>query len=109
MKSWCDNGDIYCDSGSNLSTHGSYFAKYTNAAVDFVVGQFNSSMSSSGSSSSNGSSSTTTSATTSPTSSSSSSSPSVSTSPKSGAAGLSVGGVTAQIVVGLVVFWGLIS
>ena len=41
IRSWCDTGDIYCDSGNNTKTHGSYFANYTTDAVDFIVGKFN--------------------------------------------------------------------
>ncbi|KAF9873741.1 cutinase [Colletotrichum karsti] len=40
IESWCDTGDIYCDVGNDTTVHGSYFVKYTNDAVDFVVSQF---------------------------------------------------------------------
>ncbi|OLN88112.1 Acetylxylan esterase 1 [Colletotrichum chlorophyti] len=43
IESWCDTGDIYCDVGNNTSVHGSYFANYTDDAVEFVVSQYNAS------------------------------------------------------------------
>ncbi|KAF4811263.1 Acetylxylan esterase 2 [Colletotrichum siamense] len=43
IASWCDTGDVYCDIGNNTKVHGSYFANYTDDAVEFVVAQFNAS------------------------------------------------------------------
>jgi len=36
-KSYCDTGDPFCDSGSNLNVHYDYTTKYGNAAASFVV------------------------------------------------------------------------
>ncbi|RFU74012.1 carbohydrate esterase family 5 [Trichoderma arundinaceum] len=38
--SYCDTGDIYCDSGSNATVHHLYIQRYGNEIVDFVVDQF---------------------------------------------------------------------
>ncbi|KAK4683024.1 hypothetical protein QC764_121430 [Podospora pseudoanserina] len=43
IRSWCDEGDIYCDLGSDRSVHGSYFANYTLDAAEFIAERFNSS------------------------------------------------------------------
>ncbi|WQF77343.1 Putative cutinase/acetylxylan esterase, alpha/Beta hydrolase [Colletotrichum destructivum] len=43
IESYCDTGDIYCDVGNNTSVHGSYFANYTDDAVEFITAQFNAS------------------------------------------------------------------
>ena len=40
MASWCDTGDKYCDSGDSQEVHYSYFDKYTNDAVAFVVSRY---------------------------------------------------------------------
>ncbi|KAL1853977.1 hypothetical protein VTK73DRAFT_8860 [Phialemonium thermophilum] len=52
IRGWCDAGDIYCDSGKVRGVHGTYFANYTRAAVDFVVGRYNESLASTTTSSS---------------------------------------------------------
>ena len=41
MRSYCDVGDVYCDSGKNQSVHGTYWRTYRADAVDFIVGRFN--------------------------------------------------------------------
>ncbi|KAJ0162405.1 Acetylxylan esterase 2 [Colletotrichum tanaceti] len=43
IESYCDTGDIYCDLGNDTRVHGSYFATYTDDAVDFIAAQFNAS------------------------------------------------------------------
>ncbi|UKZ86298.1 uncharacterized protein TrAFT101_002135 [Trichoderma asperellum] len=67
--SYCDTGDIYCDSGSNTTVHHLYIERYGDDIVNFVVSQYEKAV---GSSSSNSSSTTTapptSSATASPTS-----------------------------------------
>lgn len=40
IASWCDTGDIYCDSGSSLTVHGSYFANYTMDSVEWIVEKY---------------------------------------------------------------------
>ncbi|KAL6826713.1 carbohydrate esterase family 5 protein [Trichoderma sp. SZMC 28015] len=45
--SYCDKGDIYCDSGSNLTVHHLYIDRYGDEIVDFVVSQYEKSTSSS--------------------------------------------------------------
>ncbi|KAK0381316.1 cutinase [Colletotrichum limetticola] len=50
IESYCDTGDIYCDLGNNTAVHGSYFANYTDDAVEFIWAQYNASKSSNGSS-----------------------------------------------------------
>ncbi|KAJ2894712.1 acetylxylan esterase 2 [Zalerion maritima] len=52
MRSWCDTGDIYCDSGNDTSVHGTYFDKYTDEATEWVVSMYEAALSSSSSSSS---------------------------------------------------------
>ncbi|KAI5462855.1 cutinase-domain-containing protein [Mariannaea sp. PMI_226] len=42
MRSYCDTGDVYCDAGQDSKVHGSYFEKYGNEVVDFVVKQYQS-------------------------------------------------------------------
>ena len=37
MRSWCDTGDIYCDSGNDEKVHVSYTDRYTDDATEFVV------------------------------------------------------------------------
>ncbi|KAL7792171.1 carbohydrate esterase family 5 protein [Trichoderma ceciliae] len=89
IVSYCDTGDIYCDSGSNVTVHHLYIERYGNDIVDFVVSQYEKAASS-------GSGSNTTSTTAAPTASSTSggnsSSPtktgSPSVTPTSGANGL---------------------
>ncbi|KAL7944237.1 carbohydrate esterase family 5 protein [Trichoderma barbatum] len=44
--SYCDTGDIYCDSGSNRTVHHVYFERYGDEIVDFVVSQYEKSTSS---------------------------------------------------------------
>ncbi|KOS21794.1 Acetylxylan esterase 2 [Escovopsis weberi] len=39
--SFCDTGDIYCDGGSNLTTHHIYIDKYGSQMVDFIVDKYN--------------------------------------------------------------------
>lgn len=42
IRGWCDIGDVYCHKGGDDRTvHGSYFAKYTNATVEYIVEQYN--------------------------------------------------------------------
>ncbi len=41
MRSWCDTGDPFCDSGNLSKVHTSYFFNYTTDAVNFVVSKFN--------------------------------------------------------------------
>ncbi|KAK2859916.1 hypothetical protein FQN49_004584 [Arthroderma sp. PD_2] len=36
-RSYCDNGDVYCDAGTDGDVHGSYFAKYGADAAAFVI------------------------------------------------------------------------
>lgn len=55
MRSWCDTGDIYCDSGNNTKTHGTYFANYTMDAVNFIIEKFNETLTGSESGSGSGS------------------------------------------------------
>ncbi|KAK0658911.1 cutinase-domain-containing protein [Cercophora samala] len=43
IRSWCDEGDVYCDLGSDRAVHGSYFANYTLDAAEFIAERFNSS------------------------------------------------------------------
>lgn len=50
--SYCDTGDIYCDSGSNATVHHLYIDRYGNDIVDFVVSQYQKSAGSSSNSSS---------------------------------------------------------
>ncbi|EFQ35915.1 cutinase [Colletotrichum graminicola] len=51
IESYCDTGDIYCDLGNDTTVHGSYFKKYTNEAVEFIVARFNATKSSTNSTS----------------------------------------------------------
>ena len=37
MRSWCDTGDIYCDSGDDKAVHTTYIERYTDDATEFVV------------------------------------------------------------------------
>lgn len=37
IASWCDSGDPYCASGSNLNVHLTYLNRYQNAAASFVL------------------------------------------------------------------------
>ncbi len=37
IAAWCDSGDPYCASGTNLSVHLSYLNRYQNAAASFVL------------------------------------------------------------------------
>lgn len=40
MRSWCDTGDIYCDSGDDEEVHVSYVEKYADDATEFVVSMY---------------------------------------------------------------------
>ncbi|KAJ4412564.1 hypothetical protein N0V85_003657 [Neurospora sp. IMI 360204] len=44
IASWCDTGDIYCDSGSDLTVHGGYFGNYTMETVKWIVEKYNASI-----------------------------------------------------------------
>ena len=48
MRSYCDVGDVYCDSGKNQSVHGTYWRTYRADAVDFIVARFNDSKAATG-------------------------------------------------------------
>ncbi len=48
MRSWCDTGDPFCDSGNLSKVHTSYFFNYTTDAVNFVVSKFNATQASGG-------------------------------------------------------------
>lgn len=37
IAAWCDSGDPYCASGSDLTTHLTYLNRYQNAAASFVL------------------------------------------------------------------------
>ena len=37
IASWCDSGDPFCASGSNLNVHLTYLNRYQNAAASFVL------------------------------------------------------------------------
>ncbi|KAG5927776.1 hypothetical protein E4U53_002803 [Claviceps sorghi] len=37
ISSWCDTGDIYCDSGKSAAVHGQYFEKYGTDIIKFIV------------------------------------------------------------------------
>jgi len=37
IASWCDSGDPYCASGTNLNVHLTYLNRYQNAAASFVL------------------------------------------------------------------------
>ncbi|KAM0512966.1 hypothetical protein ACHAPE_008326 [Trichoderma viride] len=50
--SYCDTGDIYCDSGSNATVHHLYIDRYGSDIVDFVVNQYQKAAGSSSNSSS---------------------------------------------------------
>lgn len=39
LVQYCDYNDPYCASGNNATVHGQYFAKYTDDAVNFVLGR----------------------------------------------------------------------
>ncbi|KAK4171065.1 cutinase-domain-containing protein [Triangularia setosa] len=43
IRSWCDDGDVYCSLGNLTTVHGSYFDNYTLDAAEFIVKRFNSS------------------------------------------------------------------
>lgn len=66
--SYCDTGDIYCDSGSNATVHHLYIDRYGNDIVDFVVSQYQKAADSSSNSSSTTTAPPATSATSTPTS-----------------------------------------
>jgi hypothetical protein len=66
--SYCDTGDIYCDSGSNGTVHHLYIDRYGNQIVDFVVSQYQKAAGSSSNSSSTTTAPPATSATATPTS-----------------------------------------
>ncbi|KAL7937310.1 carbohydrate esterase family 5 protein [Trichoderma chlorosporum] len=53
IVSYCDTGDIYCDSGSNVTVHHLYIDRYGDQMVDFVVSQYQKSVATSSSSGSN--------------------------------------------------------
>ncbi|PHH70021.1 hypothetical protein CDD82_7388 [Ophiocordyceps australis] len=40
IVSYCDSGDVYCDSGNSNAVHHGYLANYTDAAVDFILDRF---------------------------------------------------------------------
>ncbi|CAH0043373.1 unnamed protein product [Clonostachys solani] len=40
LRSYCDTGDSYCDLGNVTGVHTSYFQRYTNETVDFVVSRY---------------------------------------------------------------------
>ncbi|KAM5430221.1 hypothetical protein McanMca71_007298 [Microsporum canis] len=42
-RSYCDDGDVYCDAGTDGKVHSSYFAKYGADAAAFVVSKVKSS------------------------------------------------------------------
>lgn len=52
---YCDTGDVYCDSGNNSTTHGSYINVYGDEAVDYIVDHYNNATGGSGNSSDSGS------------------------------------------------------
>lgn len=52
IVSYCDTGDVYCDSGSNATVHHLYIDRYGSDIVDFVVSQYQKSAGSSSNSSS---------------------------------------------------------
>lgn len=39
MKSYCDSGDPFCDSGVDIATHLSYFGTYDGKAAAFIESQ----------------------------------------------------------------------
>ncbi|PON25811.1 hypothetical protein TGAM01_v205248 [Trichoderma gamsii] len=49
--SYCDTGDVYCDSGNNVTVHHLYIDRYGSEIVDFVVSQYQKAAGSSNSSS----------------------------------------------------------
>ncbi|KAM7212163.1 Cutinase domain containing protein [Rhypophila decipiens] len=40
IRGYCDTGDVWCDKGDDQRVHGSYFNKYTEDAVEFIVQKF---------------------------------------------------------------------
>ncbi|CAG9944756.1 unnamed protein product [Clonostachys rosea f. rosea IK726] len=40
LRSYCDTGDTYCDLGNVTGVHTSYFQRYTDETVDFVVSRY---------------------------------------------------------------------
>ncbi|CAI6092236.1 unnamed protein product [Clonostachys chloroleuca] len=40
LRSYCDTGDTYCDLGNVTGVHTSYFKRYTDETVDFVVSRY---------------------------------------------------------------------
>ncbi|CAG9985618.1 unnamed protein product [Clonostachys byssicola] len=40
LRSYCDAGDTYCDLGNVTGVHTSYFKRYTDETVDFVVSRY---------------------------------------------------------------------
>ncbi len=45
IGAWCDDNDLFCDSGNSLPVHRSYFFNYTQAAASFIVSKYNASLS----------------------------------------------------------------
>ena len=39
IEAFCDTDDLYCDSGSSLTVHVTYLARYQQTALDFVLGR----------------------------------------------------------------------
>jgi acetylxylan esterase len=44
MRSYCDEGDIYCDQGQDRQVHSSYFTTYRKDAVNFIWMRYNESV-----------------------------------------------------------------
>ncbi len=39
IETFCDTDDLYCDSGTSLTVHQTYLARYQQTALDFVLGR----------------------------------------------------------------------
>ncbi|QUC15857.1 uncharacterized protein UV8b_00098 [Ustilaginoidea virens] len=40
IASWCDTGDVYCDSGNDTATHGQYLPRYGTEIAKFLVEKY---------------------------------------------------------------------